>query len=58
MFRHIIVIGLRNIRKYWKYALINIAGLTIGLVSFIFIIIGYQSFRITSFNPAHELRYE
>lgn len=42
MFRHIIVIGLRNIRKYWKYALINITGLAIGLVSFIFIILYIQ----------------
>ena len=42
MFRHIIVIGLRNIRKYWKYALINITGLAIGLASFIFIILYIQ----------------
>ncbi len=39
MGRHILIIAIRNILKYWNYSLINIAGLSIGLASFIFIIL-------------------
>jgi putative ABC transport system permease protein len=37
MFKHNFIIALRNIIKYWKYSLINVGGLAIGLASFIFI---------------------
>ncbi|MFN8206927.1 MAG: ABC transporter permease [Bacteroidales bacterium] len=33
MFKHLLIIALRNIRKYWKYSLLNIGGLSIGLAS-------------------------
>jgi len=38
MFKHNLKIALRNIVKNWKYSLINIGGLAIGLASFIFIV--------------------
>lgn len=37
MLKHIITIAFRNITKNWKYSLINISGLAIGLASFMFI---------------------
>ena len=37
MFKHSFTIAIRNIFKNWKYSLINIGGLAIGLASFIFI---------------------
>jgi len=39
MFKHNLVIAIRNILKYWNYSIINIGGLAIGLASFIFIIL-------------------
>jgi len=39
MFKHNLKIALRNILKNWKYSLINIGGLAIGLASFIFIVL-------------------
>lgn len=39
MFKHNIIIAIRNISKYWKYSVINIGGLAIGMASFIFIIL-------------------
>lgn len=37
MFRYNVILAIRNMIKYWKYTLINIVGLSIGLCSFIFI---------------------
>lgn len=39
MFKHNLIIALRNILKYWNYSIINIGGLAIGLASFIFIVL-------------------
>lgn len=39
MFKHNLIIAIRNILKYWNYSLINIGGLAIGLASFIFIVL-------------------
>jgi putative ABC transport system permease protein len=39
MFKHNLIIALRNIIKYWNYSIINIGGLAIGLASFIFIVL-------------------
>lgn len=39
MFRHIFLVAIRNAYKHLNYALINVLGLALGLVSFIFIII-------------------
>jgi putative ABC transport system permease protein len=39
MVRHYFVIAIRNISRYWKYSVINIGGLAIGLASFAFILI-------------------
>lgn len=39
MIKHNIIIAIRNVAKYWKYSVINISGLAIGLASFIFIVL-------------------
>ena len=39
MIRHLLVVTLRNIRKHLNYSILNILGLSLGLVSFIFIAI-------------------
>ena len=39
MFRHLLTIALRNLRKHINYSLLNIAGLAIGITSFLFILI-------------------
>ncbi len=39
MFKHNLIIALRNVLKYWNYSIINIGGLAIGLASFIFIVL-------------------
>ncbi|MQY80469.1 MAG: FtsX-like permease family protein [Bacteroidetes bacterium] len=39
MLRHYFIIAIRNIARYWKYSVINIGGLAIGLASFAFILI-------------------
>ncbi len=39
MLRHYLLIAIRNIARYWKYSVINIGGLAIGLTSFAFIMI-------------------
>lgn len=39
MFKHNLIIALRNILKYWNYSVINIGGLAIGLASFILIVL-------------------
>ncbi len=39
MFRHIFLVAVRNAYKHLNYALINVLGLALGLISFIFIII-------------------
>jgi len=37
MFRHNVLLAVRNMIKYWRYTLINIGGLALGLASFLFI---------------------
>src|SRR6056297_2742724 len=37
MFRQNVLLAIRNMIKHWKYTLINIFGLSIGLTSFAFI---------------------
>jgi putative ABC transport system permease protein len=39
MLRHLLTIALRNIRKHLNYSILNIAGLAIGISSFLFILI-------------------
>jgi len=39
MFRHLFTIAVRNLRKHLNYSLLNIAGLAIGLASFLFIML-------------------
>ncbi len=39
MFKHNLVIAIRHLIKNWKFTLINIGGLAIGLTSFIFILL-------------------
>lgn len=39
MIKHIFTIAIRNIAKYWRYSIINISGLAIGLASFMFIVL-------------------
>jgi len=37
MFRYNLLLAVRNMIKYWRYTLINIGGLALGLASFLFI---------------------
>lgn len=46
MFKNYLIISLRNLKKTKGYSLINIAGLTIGIVSFLLILI-YSGYEIT-----------
>ena len=39
MLRHFLTIAVRNILKYFNYSLLNILGLSIGIASFLFILI-------------------
>jgi putative ABC transport system permease protein len=66
MWKNFLVVTLRSIKKNKLFNLINIAGLTIGLASTIFIILyiisesGYDRFheRSARTNPAICLHYE
>ena len=39
MLRHFLTIAIRNILKHLNYSILNIAGLAIGIASFMFILI-------------------
>ena len=52
MFRHFLLITMRNLGRYLNFSLINIGGLAIGLASFIFITM-YISDEI-SYDKFHE----
>ena len=39
MFRHYLLITLRNLARHLNFSIINIGGLAIGLASFIFIVL-------------------
>jgi putative ABC transport system permease protein len=52
MIKHILTIAIRNIGRYWKYSIINISGLAIGLASFMFI--SLYIFDELSYDKFHE----
>lgn len=58
MFKHYLTIAVRNITKHWKYSLINIGGLAIGLASFILIALYiYDELSFDRFNEKSDRIY-
>lgn len=58
MNNHNIIIAVRNITKYWKYSLINISGLAIGIACVIFIVLYISDeLKYDKFNAKAERIY-